>query len=57
MTNKIIRNQPFQQESINGEKSGNGIYKTRGFGTKDGGSVDKENAGDKPTGERKMGST
>lgn len=45
-----------EQGGNNGEEPGDGIYKTRGFGTKDGGSVGKENAGDKPTGERKMGS-
>lgn len=56
IANEVIQSQPFQQERIDEEKPGDGIYKTRGFGTKDGGSVDKENAGDKPTGERKMGS-
>lgn len=54
ITNEVTR--PFQQKRINEEKSRNEIYKTRGSGTKGGGSVDKENAGDKPTGERKMGS-
>lgn len=45
----------LQQRRIDGGKSEDGIYKTRGSGTKNSRSVDKENARDKRTEERKMG--